>query len=83
MDRNVPFCAVVFAVSVILPLHFIHLSSNHSGARLGACSEGPRGRVRTAAGEAERQTEVLRGGISAGHGALPVHQLPADRREER
>lgn len=78
-----PWCAVVFVISVILPLHFIRVSSNHSGAGLGACSESPRGGVRTAAGEVERQAEVLRGGISAGHGALPVHQLPADRREER
>lgn len=73
MDRN------CFVISIILPLHFIHLSFDRSGAGLGAYSEGSRGGVRTAAGEVERQAEVLRGGISAGYGALSVHQLPADR----
>lgn len=59
-----------------------------SGARSGACTESPWGRTGrgpTPPGQkrSEREAEVLRGGLPARHGAVPVHWLPADRWEER
>ena len=57
-----------------------------SGAGSGAPAESAgcrAGRGPHPPGEAEGEAEVLRGGLPAGHGAVPVHRLPADRREER
>lgn len=57
-----------------------------SGAGCGAPPASPwggTGRGAAPPGQAEREAEVLWGGVPARHGAVPVHRLPADRREER
>ncbi|XP_061615689.1 dystrobrevin binding protein 1b isoform X3 [Phyllopteryx taeniolatus] len=55
-----------------------------SGARRRQRCEGAGGRrIRRRAAEAEGQTQVAGGGLPAGRGAVPVHGIPADRREAR
>ncbi|VCX36542.1 unnamed protein product [Gulo gulo] len=74
-------CCPKVSYSVCKTCHFATLLYC-SRPRCGARAEGP-GDGAHPAGEAEGAAEVFRGGLPAGHGAVPVRGSPADRGEER
>ncbi|KAL0172050.1 hypothetical protein M9458_032361, partial [Cirrhinus mrigala] len=51
------------------------------GARCRTCPESA-GDGACAAGQAKGAAEVFRRGISARHGAVPLHRIPPDHRQE-